>query len=89
MKTITILELRRNTEAVVQDLRQGLALTLTYHGQPLARLEPIHHPMGNIAADDPFYLLAEQAELIASDEKLAQGSARLTNADIDCALYGG
>ena len=88
MKTITMLELRQNAEAVVQDLRRGLALTLTYRGQPLARLEPIRPSAEDIPADDPLYLLAEQAGLAKTDERLAQENARLTNRDIDRALYG-
>ena len=88
MKTITMLELRQNAEAVVQDLRRGLALTLTYRGQPLARLEPIQPSDEDIAADDPLYLLAEQGGVVGTDAKLAKENARLTNADIDRALYG-
>ena len=88
MKTITMLELRQNAEAVVQDLRRGLALTLTYRGQPLARLEPIRLSAEDIAVDDPLYLLAEQAGLAKTDERLANENARLTNMDIDRALYG-
>ena len=88
MKTITMLELWQNAETIVQDLRRGLALTLTYRGQPLARLEPILPTAEDIAADDPLYTLAEQAGGTAGDAKLAQANARLTNADIDRALYG-
>ena len=88
MKTITMLELRQNAEAVVQDLRRGLALTLTYRGQPLARLEPIRPSAEDIAVDDPLYRLAEQAGLAKTDERLAKENARLTNRDIDRALYG-
>ena len=89
MKTITMLELRQNAEAVVKDLRQGLALTLTYRGQPLARLEPIRPSSEEIAIDDPLYRLAAQAAVAEADEKLVKENARLTNADIDHALYGG
>ena len=88
MKTITMLEFRQNAEAVVQDLRRGLALTLTYRGQPLARLEPIRPSTENIADADPLYLLAEQAGLAGTDDRLAKENARLTNVDIDRALYG-
>ena len=89
MKTITMLELRQNAEAIVQDLRRGLAMTLTYRGQPLARLEPILFTAEGIAADDPLYTLAEQAGHANGDAKLAKANASLTNADIDHALYGG
>ena len=83
-----MLELRQNAEAVVQDLRRGLAMTLTYRGQPLAHLEPILPTAEDIAADDPLYTLAEQAGGADGDAKLKEANARLTNADIDHALYG-
>ena len=84
-----MLELRQNAEAIVQDLRRGLAMTLTYRGQPLARLEPILSTAQGIAADDPLYTLAEQAGRADGDAKLAKANACLTNTDIDRALYGG
>ncbi len=89
MKTITMLELRQNTEAIVQELRRGLAMMLTYLGQPLARLEPILSTAEGIATNDPLYTLAEQAGQAEGDPKLAKANARLTDADIDHALYGG
>lgn len=89
MKTITMLELRQNAGAVVQDIRRGLTLTLTYRGQPLARLEPILPAAEDILADDPLYRLAEQAGASAGDVELERANAHLTNADIDRALYGG
>ena len=67
---------------VVQDLRRGLALTLTYRGQPLARLEPIYPSAEDIAADDPLYRLAEQAEVAEADERLAmENGTRLVAVD--------
>ena len=88
MKTITMLELRQNSEAVVQGLRRGLAMTLTYRGQPLARLEPTIPIAEGIAADDPLYTLADQAGYADGDTKLAKANACFTNTDIDNALYG-
>ena len=88
MKTVTMLELRQNAEAVVRDLRQGRALVLTYRGQPLARLEPIRPSAEDIAANDPLYVLAEHAGTVGTNDQLAKGNARLTNAEIDRALYG-
>lgn len=83
-----MLELRQNAEAIVQDLRRGLAMTLTYRGRPLARLEPILSTAESIAADDPLYTLAEQAGRVDGDAKMAKANACLTNEDIDHALYG-
>ena len=86
MKTFTMLELRQNAEAVAQDLRRGL--TLTYHGQPFARLGPILPAVEGTAGDDPLYTLAEQAGCANDDSKVAKANTHPTNADIDCALYG-
>ena len=88
MKTITMLELRQNAEAVVQDLRCGRTLMLTYRGQPLARLEPVRPSAEEVTADDPLYLLGGQAGLAKANSQLAKENARLTNAEIDRALYG-
>lgn len=87
MKTITMLELRQNAEAVIRDLRRGLTLTLLYQGRPLARLEPILPVAEDIAADDPLYVLAEQAGC-ADDDAKTKLNTHLANNDIDRALYG-
>ena len=83
-----MLELRQHAEAVVADLRRGVTLTLTYRGQPLARLEPIRPEPEEIGADDPLFALGELAG-VAGDPALDAGNAALSNADIDRALYGG
>ena len=60
MKTISMLELRNNSESVVNQLRKGLSLLLTYRGKPLARLEPIR-PEKMRRDEDPLFLLAQTA----------------------------
>jgi prevent-host-death family protein len=77
MKTITMLELRTDSEKVVKQLRQGESLTLTYRGHPLARLTPIADN-SEISADDPLYRLHEHA-----DDRLKP----LSNDDIDGLVY--
>ena len=89
MKTVTMLELRQNAEAVVQDLRRGQTLILIHCGQPIARLEPILPATEGIAADDPLYTLAKQAGCADDDSKMTKTDTHLTNADIDRALYSG
>lgn len=88
MRIVTMLELRQHAEAVVADLRRGVTLTLTYRGQPLARLEPIRPAAEEIGADDPLFTLGDLAG-VAEDPALAAGNAALSNADIDRVLYGG
>ncbi len=82
MKTVSMLELRRHSEAVVADLRRGLPLTLTYRGKPLARLMPVAAAPEEITADDPLYTLSSHAD--AGDAE----NAAMSNAQIDQALYG-
>lgn len=82
MKTVSMLELRQNSEAVVSDLQRGLPLTLTYRGKPLAKLVPIAADLREITADDPLYKLAVHAGAGSSE------NASLSNAEIDRALYG-
>jgi antitoxin (DNA-binding transcriptional repressor) of toxin-antitoxin stability system len=67
MKLFSMRELRQNSEAIVQDLRRGQSLTLTYRGKPWARLLPIPTNDREIVADDPFYTLADHAEAGADE----------------------
>ncbi len=82
MKTVSMLELRQNSEVVVSDLQRGLPLTLTYRGKPLARLVPVLADPEEITADDPLYTLADHAEAGSPD------NASLGNEEIDRVLYG-
>ena len=76
MEKVSILEFRRDADAIIRKVRQGKRLILTYRGKPVMRLEPIHE--GAAAADDPFYSL----------ERLAVDDSRpLTNEKIDQIVY--
>ncbi len=88
MRTITMLELRQNADSVVKDLRRGLPLTLTYRGQPLARLEPLLPAAGVIPEDDSLYTLGIQEGFADGNGPWAEANAHLTNAEIDRAIYG-
>ncbi len=77
MKTISMLEFRRCAEQVIQELRQGERMVLTYRGQPVARLEPISDP--TIDAADPFYSLDRLADVKGEP---------LTNRQMDEIIYG-
>ena len=77
MKTISMLEFRQRAEKVIQELRRGERMVLTYRGHPVARLEPIGDP--EIDAEDPFYALDRLA-----DEK----GRSLTNRQMDKIIYG-
>lgn len=76
MKTISMLDLRRDTERVLARVRKGERLVLTHRGKPVARLEPIQSE--SIEPDDLFYSLCE----------LAEPAGSLSNSQIDEILYG-
>jgi antitoxin (DNA-binding transcriptional repressor) of toxin-antitoxin stability system len=82
MKTISMVELRKNSEAVIAQLKRGLPLTLSYRGKPIAKLIPISPDKDQIQPDDPLYRLAEHADAGAVDNH------SLTNEQIDQTLYG-
>ena len=77
MASISMVELRRDTERVLRRVRQGEWLVLTHRGKPVARLQPIEEPV--VPADDPIYRLAESSV----DE-----GGPLDNDEIDAIVYG-
>jgi prevent-host-death family protein len=76
MERVSILEFRRDADAVIRKVRQGKRLILTYRGKPVMRLEPIQEQ--RLGADDPFYSLAQLA---------APKGESLTNEEIDQIVY--
>ncbi len=77
MKSVSMVEFRKNAEEIIARVRKGQRLVLTYRGSPVARLEPIRQEAVN--SEDPFYALANLAD--------ARGKS-LTNEKIDEIIYG-
>jgi prevent-host-death family protein len=77
-RTVTMLDLRRRAEEIVEQVRRGESLVLTYRGRPAVRLEPIR-PANTIGEDDPFYRLASLAD---------RRHGGLSNREIDDIVYG-
>jgi prevent-host-death family protein len=76
MEKVTVLEFRRDAEAVIRKVRQGKRLIMTYRGEPVMRLEPIQASAPD--SDDPFYQIS----------KLATNKGQpLTNEEIDQIVY--
>ncbi len=76
MDRVSILQFRRQAEAIIRKVRQGKRLILTYRGKPVLRLEPIREqPVG---PGDSFYALGELA--------VADGET-LSNEEIDQIVY--
>jgi len=76
MKTVTVLEFRKNAKKIIQWVTEGQRLMMTYRGKPVARIEPLED--NNPDANDPFYLLAQQA---------VEEGIDLSNEDMDRILY--
>ncbi len=77
MKTISLLEFRKNTQKIIRFAQQGQRMIMTYRGKPVCRLEPILN--GDINKNDPFYNIDRLAE---------KKGKNLSNREIDGILYG-
>jgi antitoxin (DNA-binding transcriptional repressor) of toxin-antitoxin stability system len=76
MKTVSLLEFRKNAQATLQKVAGGQSIVLTRRGQAIARLEPISAQ--TIQPDDPIYSLGD----------LAVEGDSLTNEEMDREIYG-
>ena len=76
MKTVSMLEFRRQALDVVRSVQRGQRMILTYRGKPMARLEPLASPA---TGKDPFYALAGLAD---------EAGKSMTNREMDEAIYG-
>jgi antitoxin (DNA-binding transcriptional repressor) of toxin-antitoxin stability system len=80
MKTVTMLEFRQRAGAVLREVAEGYAVTLTYRGKAMVRLEPIRPSTpGKTGAVDPFYAL---------DTLAAKDGKSLNNTEMDALVYG-
>ncbi len=77
MKSVSMLEFRKQADAVLKQVVKGQSFVLTYRGRPIARLEPIEQK--RVEADDPLYGLIG----------IAESGGSLTNEEMDKIIYGG
>ncbi len=77
MKTVSLLEFRKKARTVLNCVKRGQSVVLTYRGKPVARLEPM--TSRSAPEPDPFYSL---------DRLAAVGGESLSNDEIDRAVYG-
>lgn len=80
MKTVTMLEFRRNAEGVLRRVARGERLLLSHRGKPAARLEPLNQPAKPNIESDPFLTIARRAT--------ANSKGNTNHRDIDRILYG-
>ena len=81
MKTVTMLEFRRDAEAIIRQVQAGEPLLLTYRGKPAIRLEP-----AETEAEAPKKSLLSFSGLAKKWDSSAD-STQLTNEDIDRIVY--
>jgi len=82
MDTVSMVDFRRDAEAIIRKAQQGKRMILTYRGKPVMRLEPI--PAKKPAKDDPFYTLGQMADSAGPDST----GQSLTNDQMDKIIYG-
>jgi len=76
MKTITLLEFRKNSKKVLEWARRGERMVMTFRGKPVCRIEPMGNELPE--SDDPFYQIIH----------LAQQGGSLNNKQMDKVIYG-
>jgi len=81
MKTVTMLEFRKNAERVLRRVAKGERLVLSHRGKPAARLEPMTAPPAAAFPDDPFLGIARRAS--------ASPKGKTKHSHIDRILYVG
>ena len=75
--SISTRDMRFQFGRILQAVKAGRSLTLTYRNKPLARIVPFKTPE-EVSADDPIFRLHE----------LAEPMGPLTNTEMDAAIYG-
>lgn len=81
MKTVTMLEFRRNAEGILRRLGRGERFVLSHRGRPAARLEPITAARVSDPTQDPFLTIGRRA--------VPSPKGKTRHANIDRILYGG
>ena len=80
MKTVSMLEVRKNMGSVIKTLQAGERLLLTYRGKPLARLVPVDGEKPLSLEEDPLFSLPNLA--------VPSPLGKLDHDTIDKLLYG-
>ena len=76
MKTISLLEFRKNAQQIIKYAQRGQRMIMTYRGKPVCRIEPIIDEASD--GNDPFYNL----------HRLADGKGtQLSNEEMDAIIY--
>ena len=80
MKTVTMLEFRKDAEGILRRVARGERFLLSHRGRPAARIEPVTSPAAPNPDDDRFLSIGQRA--------VPSPKGRTRHADIDRILYG-
>ena len=80
MKTVTMLEFRKDAEGILRRVAKGERFLLSHRGRPAARLEPITTNGPDESVNDPFLTIGKRA--------VASPKGKTRHADIDRIIYG-
>ncbi|MDQ3624790.1 MAG: hypothetical protein M3463_20295 [Verrucomicrobiota bacterium] len=80
MKTVTMLEFRKDVEGILRRIAKGERLVLSHRGKPAARLEPLAGPPAPDPASDPFMAIGGRAT--------RSPKGKTSHQEIDRILYG-
>ena len=80
MKTVTMLEFRKDAEGILRRVAKGERFLLSHRGRPAARLEPVVTKGSANSATDPFLTIGQRA--------LPSPKGKTRHADIDKIPYG-
>ena len=80
MKTVTMLEFRKDAEGVLRRVARGERFVLSHRGKPAARIEPIQTQTPDNPLSDPFLGVGQRAK--------PSPKGRTNHGDIDRILYG-
>ena len=80
MKTVTMLQFRKNAKGVLRRVAKGERILLSHRGKPAARLEPLTAAPPADLLDDPFLGIGRRAT--------PSPKGKTQHADIDTILYG-
>ena len=80
MKTVTMLEFRKDAEGILRRVAKGERFLLSHRGRPAARLEPVVTKGPGDSATDPFLTIGQRA--------LPSPKGKTCHPDIDKILYG-
>ena len=82
MTTMTMLDLRKNSDIILEKLKKKEKISLSYRGKPVATIEPIQERVD--WREDTFAQFIEEMKS-SPREKI---KSKITNKEIDSLVYG-